>query len=114
MANPADQLHLLLEVAAPGADLLAEPLDDDRGGVLQHGPVRCPERALAEDLGGGAEQQPAEPALAIGQKGRRLGPSKLRGPILYIILSTCRHPKNKRAATIRKQPSPRRRLRSLH
>jgi hypothetical protein len=56
MANPADQLHLLLEVAAPGADLLAEPLDDGRGGVLQHGPVRRPERALAEDLGGGAEQ----------------------------------------------------------
>jgi len=55
MSNPANQLHLLLKVTAAGVHLL-EPLDDDRGGVLQHGPVRRPEGALAKDLGGGAEQ----------------------------------------------------------
>jgi hypothetical protein len=55
VANPADELHLLLEVAAASADLL-EPLDDDGGGVLEHRAVRRPERALAEHLGGGAEQ----------------------------------------------------------
>uniref|UniRef100_A0A0A9D9B1 Uncharacterized protein n=1 Tax=Arundo donax TaxID=35708 RepID=A0A0A9D9B1_ARUDO len=55
MANPADQLHLLLELAAPGADLL-EPLHDHSRRVLQHRPVRRPERTLAKNLGRGAEQ----------------------------------------------------------